>query len=76
MLIFFYLKTNSAVFRSLISPSAYAKIMDHRQKDGKIKNREKNIEGNFASLVVRKDKNKVERRFKIIEGDSVPLRNA
>ena len=40
---FFYLKTNSAVFRSLISPSAYAKITEARKKDGKVKNREKNV---------------------------------
>jgi len=39
ILIFFYLKTNSAVFRSLISPSAYDKIIDTRSKDGKVKNK-------------------------------------
>lgn len=39
ILVFFYLKTNSAVFRSLISPSAYAKIIDTRAKDGKVKNK-------------------------------------
>ena len=44
MLMFFYLKVNSAVFRSLISPSAYDKAMDTRLKDGKVKNKEKNIE--------------------------------
>lgn len=66
ILIFFYLKTNSAVFRSLISPSAYDKIVDTRQKDGKVKNKEKYVESQFTNLVVRKNKQKVDKKFKIL----------
>lgn len=54
MLIFFYLKINSAIFRSLISPSAYDKVYDARLKDPKLKNKEKHIETTFAALVQRK----------------------
>lgn len=50
MLIFFYLKVNSAVFRSLISPSAYDKIVETRLRDGRVKNKEKHIEQQFATL--------------------------
>jgi hypothetical protein len=64
ILSFFYLKINSAVFRSLISPTAYDKIIDARTRNGKVKNKEKHLESQFAELAVRKDKNKIEKRFK------------
>lgn len=59
ILAFFYLKTNSAVFRSLISPSSYDKIIDTRLKDGKVKNKEKYVESQFSVLVVRKNKQRI-----------------
>lgn len=76
MLIFFYLKINSAIFRSLISPSAYDKAYEARMKDPKLKNKEKHLETNLMALVIPKQKRKIEKKFKIMEGDSVPLRNA
>lgn len=76
LIIFFYLKINSAIFRSLISPSAYDRLYDARLKDPKLKNKEKHLETTFAPLVQRKEKRKIEKKFKIMQGDSVPLRNA
>lgn len=47
ILVFFYMKLNSTVFRYIVSPTQYDKILDVRMKDGKVKNKEKHIESRY-----------------------------
>lgn len=43
-MVFFYMKLNSTVYRLMISPAQYDKLMEIRTKDGKVKNKEKHFE--------------------------------
>lgn len=76
ILVFFYLKVNSAIFCTLISPSAYDRISEARFKDARVKNKEKHIQTAFAALSLPRDQKRIEKKFRSIQGDSVPLRNA
>lgn len=43
-MVFFYFKLNSTVYRFMISPVQFDKLMEARMKDGKVKNKEKHFE--------------------------------
>jgi hypothetical protein len=43
-MVFFYMKLNSIVYRFMISPIQYDKLMEVRIKDAKVKNKEKHFE--------------------------------